>query len=471
MTAVAAKQSTIGGGIEIPTSQLTPNFFNSIFNDGMNPFDECFGSSASGINSSLLASTLRKEHAAFGVEKPRVLKDEALPTINTKLEQTLTPEHSPKSSITADASLPTQLTLSRGPSPFHFTNAFPDSPVSPITPITSPEDLTPNSTLTKEQSKAVLSTQAANHKTRKSFSGPKVTKTTARKRTLSPPQDWNPAFKVAPDASMPTTVQSQKQRLSRGVECQAKPPSRPRARFADAPVPHLVSRMDGIFVTESIPSSEIKAEPNSPTQVGFRSTSLNAGRKRKQSSIDFDDEEDDDEETAGLNEAEKRARFLERNRIAASKCRKKKKLMNQRLEEKSRLLVQQNRFLSATLAKLRSEVLRLKQLVLIHHDCKHPPIERYLHQEAGKYLANDCDDFPRKLQEDSQSDLEIIKAEEPRVPTWLNEFHSFQEVESEALKRSAQVLEFDEEDFQKLLLGEQLAMMDEDFRTSPPCFD
>jgi len=233
--------------------------------------------------------------------------------------------------------------------------------------------------------------------------------------------------------------------------------------------------MDGIFVTETIPSSGVKAEPNSPIRAAFHtinSTNLSAGRKRKKSSVDLDDDDEDEEDISGLTEAEKRARFLERNRVAASKCRKKKKLMNQRLEEKSRLLVQQNRFLSATLSKLRGDVLRLKQLVLMHHDCKHAPIEKYLHQEAGRYLAGESEELLRKpepecqdLKDQSGSDLNGM------APAWLNEFHNFQEVESEALKRSGHMLEFDDEDFQKLLLGDQLAMIDEEFGTSPQSYE
>ncbi|KAF3930682.1 hypothetical protein ABW19_dt0208092 [Dactylella cylindrospora] len=481
--AAVAKQSAIAAGTlgvaDLPSNQLTPNFFNSIFNDGMNPFDECFGSLTPSGNASLLASTLRKEYHASGIERPKLLKDEALPTINTRLDQTLTPEQSPKTLATGDASISTQLNLSRSPSPFTFsiTTTFPDSPVSSITPITSPEGLTPVNTMTREQAKNLPFIEPATQKnSRKSVSAPKASKSSAHKRNLSLPQNWNPTMQVVPqipDAIRPVPENEL-------LQFQTKPQLRAKPRSSDAPVPQLVSRMDGIFVTESIPSSEIKAEPISPTMAGFQSinsSNIAAGRKRKKSSTDDDD---DDEENSKLNESEKRARFLERNRIAASKCRKKKKLMNQRLEEKSRLLIQQNRFLSATLTRLRGEVLRLKQLVLTHHGCGHAPIEQYLHKEAGKYLATDNEEAAKKLKPENTkpgtspkvTDVSgVFKSEDDKVPTWLNEFHSFQEVESEALKRSGHLLEFDDDDFQKLLLGDQLTLIDDEFGTSPPLYE
>lgn len=466
--AASVKQPPTGAGnlgVETPGPQLqlTPNFMNSIFNDGMNPFDEYFGCSTPNGTSSFLASTLRKEYGLDG-ENPRVLKDQMLPTINTKLEQTLTPEQSPKSLAMGESAV-VQLAISRSPSPFTFTGKLPDSPASSVTPITSPEEVTAES-LAAAKSKSANSSanlEKSNGASRKSFSAIKNTKATLHKRNMSLPQSWNPTFDASIQASgvrqlQPSTF------LPRGLERQG--------------VDGAISRMDGIFVNENIPNVEIKLEPDSPVRPSFEnknSSASSVGRKRKKSMADEDDEDDDDEDTKHLNETEKRARFLERNRVAASKCRKKKKLMNQRLEEKSRLLVQQNRFLSATLTKLRGDVLRLKQLLLTHHDCKHAPIERYLHQEAGRYLAAEgADDIAKRVEVGSAESRfagmnALLKPEDKMSSAgWLNGFHSFQEVETEALKRTNPILEFDDEAFQKLLLGDQLTLLDDDFGTSPP---
>ncbi|KAK6533558.1 hypothetical protein TWF694_002496 [Orbilia ellipsospora] len=488
--AAVAKHPTIAGGNlltvdALPSSQLTPNFFSSIFNDGMNPFDECFGTPTPGGLSALSGSAFRKELHQLGSDKSKLIKDEALPSINTRLDQTLTPEQSPKSLTTTDTSLPSQMRLSRSPSPFTFSIAttFPDSPVSPITPLTSPEELTPNGVVTKEivTSLNFMEPVLLPATNRKSFSTLDSSKMAPQKRNMSLPQNWNSTgveFPEIPDIfeQRPETGKIRRKSLPRGVECQVKPTTRSKTRSLDAPVPQLISRMDGIFVTENIPSSEIKAEPASPTSVSFNSMNpapIKAGRKRKSSAMIDEDDEDD----GNLNETDKRARFLERNRIAASKCRKKKKIMNQRLEDKSRLLVQQNRFLSATLAKLRSDVLRLKQMVLTHHGCGNAPIEQYLQQESEKYLAADNDEVTKKIKDEDSKLPNIskvtglsgaIKLEDMKPSAWLSEFHSFQEVESEALKRSSHILDFNDDDFQKLLLGDQLTSLDEDFDGSPP---
>ncbi|EPS42441.1 hypothetical protein H072_3553 [Dactylellina haptotyla CBS 200.50] len=490
MATVAKHPATVGANLTVdalplPSSQLTPNFFSSIFNDGMNPFDECFGSPAPGGISALANSTLRKELQQLASEKPRLIKDEALPNINTRLDQTLTPEQSPKSLTHANAALPSQLRLSRSPSPFTFSvgNTFPDSPASLTTPITSPEELSSDSIMTKETAKSISFVEPVFPNTRKSFSTPNSTKIALHKRNMSLPQSWNSTFEEFPDIpdivdQRPETARTRRQTLPQGMDYQVKSSTRAKSRFSDTPVPHLISRMDGIFVTENIPS-EIKAESLSPAVANFQSvnSTSTAGRKRKKSAMSEDD--DDDELDGKLNETEKRARFLERNRIAASKCRKKKKVMNQRLEEKSRLLVQQNRFLSATLAKLRSDVLRLKQMVLAHHGCGNAPIEQYLQQESEKYLNADKDEAAKRIKaEDTKlanaakaAGLSGIRPEDIKTPGWLSEFHSFQEVESEALKRSSHILDFDDDDFQKLLLGDQLTMLDEDFAASPPVYE
>ncbi|KAF3902806.1 hypothetical protein AA313_de0205436 [Arthrobotrys entomopaga] len=482
MAAVAKHPTTAGGNLlavdALPSSQLTPNFFSSIFNDGMNPFDECFGTPTPGSLSTLTGSVLRKDLHQLACDKTRLIKDEALPSINTRLEHTLTPEQSPKSLTTTDASLPSQMRLSRSPSPFTFSLAttFPDSPISPITPITSPEELTPNGVITRETVKSLnFMEPILPGINRKSFNTLDSSKMAPHKRNMSLPQSWNPTvveFPEIPDVLEQRPAGKRRKSLPRGMECQVKPTTRSKTRSVDTPVPQLISRMDGIFVTENIPTGEVKAEPDSPTSGDFPAPAK-AGRKRKSSVMIEDDDEDDGK----MNESDKRARFLERNRIAASKCRKKKKIMNQRLEEKSRLLVQQNRFLSATLAKLRSDVLRLKQMVLTHHGCGNAPIEQYLQQESEKYLAADNDEAAKKTKDEDSKLHNVskvtglsgaIKMEDMKPSAWLSEFHSFQEVESEALKRSSHILDFNDDDFQKLLLGDQLTMLDEDFVGSPP---
>uniref|UniRef100_A0AAY5KMH1 Cyclic AMP-dependent transcription factor ATF-2 n=1 Tax=Esox lucius TaxID=8010 RepID=A0AAY5KMH1_ESOLU len=66
---------------------------------------------------------------------------------------------------------------------------------------------------------------------------------------------------------------------------------------------------------------------------------------------------------------EKRRKFLERNRAAASRCRQKRKVWVSSLEKKAEDLNAMNGQLQNEVTLLRSEVAQLKQLLLAHKDC------------------------------------------------------------------------------------------------------
>ncbi len=65
----------------------------------------------------------------------------------------------------------------------------------------------------------------------------------------------------------------------------------------------------------------------------------------------------------------KRQRFLERNRAAASRCRAKKKVWVDSLENKNKDLDIFNQNLTQEVAMLRSEVQQLKSILIAHKDC------------------------------------------------------------------------------------------------------
>ncbi|XP_016411551.1 cyclic AMP-dependent transcription factor ATF-2-like [Sinocyclocheilus rhinocerous] len=83
-------------------------------------------------------------------------------------------------------------------------------------------------------------------------------------------------------------------------------------------------------------------------------TSSTGGRRRRTTSEDPD---------------EKRQKFLERNRAAASRCRQKRKVWVQNLEKKAEDLSSMNGQLQNEVTLLRSEVAQLKQLLLAHKEC------------------------------------------------------------------------------------------------------
>ncbi|CAG8122626.1 unnamed protein product [Penicillium olsonii] len=86
----------------------------------------------------------------------------------------------------------------------------------------------------------------------------------------------------------------------------------------------------------------------------------------------------------------KRAKFLERNRLAASKCRQKKKEHTQQLEFSFKEQSEKKDNLMTEIAKLRSEILALKNEVLKHAQCGDEPIKVHLAQMVKKITDIDA---------------------------------------------------------------------------------
>ncbi|XP_042632504.1 cyclic AMP-responsive element-binding protein 5-like isoform X4 [Cyprinus carpio] len=94
---------------------------------------------------------------------------------------------------------------------------------------------------------------------------------------------------------------------------------------------------------------------------------LSTGRRRRTS------EEDPDE---------RRQKFLERNRAAATRCRQKRKVWVMSLERKAEDLTHTNLQLQNEVTSLRTEVSQLKQILLAHKDC---PVSVRQRETQSKY--------------------------------------------------------------------------------------
>lgn len=84
------------------------------------------------------------------------------------------------------------------------------------------------------------------------------------------------------------------------------------------------------------------------------------------------------ESTKNLNDEEKRQKFLERNRQAASKCRQKKKQWIEELEQKAEEATKRNEQLRASVSTLKDELIELKSLLLAHRNCECESIQQYI---------------------------------------------------------------------------------------------
>lgn len=82
---------------------------------------------------------------------------------------------------------------------------------------------------------------------------------------------------------------------------------------------------------------------------------------------------------------DKRSQFLERNRVAASKCRQKKKEWTSNLEQRARELQASKTSLALLVSSLREELLYLKGEALTHTTCNCSSVREYLarHAEAS----------------------------------------------------------------------------------------
>jgi hypothetical protein len=77
----------------------------------------------------------------------------------------------------------------------------------------------------------------------------------------------------------------------------------------------------------------------------------------------------------------------EKNRVAASKCRKKKKEEEKTMLERKEILELQRTMLESTKKELEEEVLTLKTMILQHGNCNFPPIQNYIQTAASRIQA------------------------------------------------------------------------------------
>ncbi|XP_031415191.1 cyclic AMP-dependent transcription factor ATF-2 isoform X2 [Clupea harengus] len=120
-------------------------------------------------------------------------------------------------------------------------------------------------------------------------------------------------------------------------------------------------------------TTETPASPAPPAQH----TPSTGGRRRRSTNEDPD---------------EKRRKFLERNRAAASRCRQKRKVWVQSLEKKADDMNSMNGQLQSEVTLLRNEVAHLKQLLLAHKDC---PVTA-MQKKSGYHSAekeDSCEDM------------------------------------------------------------------------------
>ena len=92
----------------------------------------------------------------------------------------------------------------------------------------------------------------------------------------------------------------------------------------------------------------------------------------------------------------RRSKFLERNRVAASKCRQKKKEWTSNLETRARDLQKNNSSLRMMLGSLKDEVLFLKGEMLKHTSCGCDQIQSFLRKRADDFSDQHEETFKKE---------------------------------------------------------------------------
>jgi len=155
-----------------------------------------------------------------------------------------------------------------------------------------------------------------------------------------------------------------------------------------------ISTTSGRGVSEMSDEQEVQSRPNTRGKGKRNSTQANLSNGRKDTAkapankkskgnnahvmepepMSEEEQQDmsKDEYNANgkkMTDEEKRKNFLERNRVAALKCRQRKKQWLQNLQNKVEMYGNENENLLGQLSQLREEVVNLKTLLLAHKDC------------------------------------------------------------------------------------------------------
>lgn len=106
-------------------------------------------------------------------------------------------------------------------------------------------------------------------------------------------------------------------------------------------------------------------------------------RQKQSKSVKHESEDEEEDEST-----EKRKKFLEKNRIAASKCREKKKKWVHELEYSKSQLERHNMDLRFEHRGLIEELNQTKSMLMSHADCNDPNITEWLNNQARRIVQN-----------------------------------------------------------------------------------
>ncbi|GKZ33883.1 hypothetical protein AbraIFM66950_003970 [Aspergillus brasiliensis] len=143
-----------------------------------------------------------------------------------------------------------------------------------------------------------------------------------------------------------------------------------------------LNSVDEMFSVSQYQSYEGTAYANPTPRGSFSQPAASEGaeppskrrKSSKNSTVNSSSPESGDKES----EKAKREKFLERNRLAASKCRQKKKRQTEDLRDQFKFLSERKEYLTRLIDTLRSEILLFKNFLLEHAGCNDEAISLHL---------------------------------------------------------------------------------------------
>lgn len=152
-------------------------------------------------------------------------------------------------------------------------------------------------------------------------------------------------------------------------------------------------------------------ENDDKTEYKPKSASVQSGRKRR---IVFEGDDAED----------RRKKFLERNRVAAYKCRQKKKNWMQELEQKAEIQNSHNDELRALVAQLKEESMYLRNLLLTHGNCDCDSVQAYLRKTSAEITSNSSPSTAPSLSMSSRTNSLSSNSTFPSMPSYQGSFSS-----------------------------------------------
>ncbi|KAF9129485.1 hypothetical protein BGW39_004092 [Mortierella sp. 14UC] len=122
----------------------------------------------------------------------------------------------------------------------------------------------------------------------------------------------------------------------------------------------------------------------------------------------------------------KRQKFLERNRMAASKCREKKRLQTLKTISDADEITARNQALHETLDQLQEEVRLLKNQILCHRDCNCDVIQKFVQSSVDIMTPIRCTSSNSSLSSSSSTSLSSI--DHSHASAFASSMHVFQDI-------------------------------------------